>query len=492
MRLTAAAAIALALAIPISLCAVDAGARSEDVDPDPLFLQPLEPCRPGSPHHQQASAALEELRARLDPRKAPPSPSPPGQSESLELRELNQSLRALFTNHCYAFAEHENQRGVTAPSVAAFRAWWQAGGHSWLRSYLHLGDPSSPERQKIVLPPAMPQLPRLGSAEKEIPPEMLCEPATSCGPIAAGWEARAEAALHYHAVDNGRAAPAHFMGRAGAREPREGKDPCLAELARAKPSERYMGWRRCVDQQEEPEYGLPFGSFRPLVRGWLIVRGRRGHYQFCDEVRAYDLATGAAFVAKDCSGLALQKSGAVDAAATAQGRVSLTEIGRLPLDALREAAWMLALAPQVEARHRHSRIVPLPKGLRPIWRVLLSTTGRGGSAWGSSAQTVLAWTIINAGDAGRTVAQGRLIWPGSSEPGAHHAAQLLDVAERALTTGCPPAALPSSLPLDLGQPAVSPVDAKPAPLAGAQSELATRLRQAAAAPAALPCFPTSP
>ena len=506
MRLTAAAAAAFALALPISLCAVDAGARSEDTSSDPIWLQPLEPCRPGSPKHREASAGLEALRLQLDQRKAP-SPSslpsslpssPQGRAEVLEVAELNQSLRILLTNHCFAFAEHENPRGITAPSVAAFRAWWLAGGHSWLRSYLHLGDPSSPEGQKIVLPPAMPQLPRLGSAEKQIPPEMLCEPAASCGPIVAGWEARAEAALRYHAVDNGRATPAHGIGRSSDKEPKAPKDPCLAEAARAaKPSERYMGWRRCVDQQDEPEYGLPFGSFRPLARGWLIVRGRRGHYQFCDEVRAYDLATGAAFVAKDCSGLALRENGSVDAAATAQGRVPSTEIGRLPLDALREAAWMLVLAPQVEARHRHSRTVPLPKGLRPIWRILYSTTGRGGSAWGSSAQTVLGWAIV---DQGRTVARGRLTWPSSSEPGEHHAAQLLDIAERSLLPGCPPAGLPASLPLDLGQPAVSPATATPAPtptqtppqIIGAQSELATRLRQAAAVPAAQPCFPTSP
>lgn len=505
MRLTAAAAAAFALALPLSLCAVDAGARSEDTDSDPIWLQPLEPCRPGSPKHREASAGLESLRSQLDQRQASPTrspsspPSPQGRAEVLELAELNQSLRALLTNHCFAFAEHENPRGVTAPSVAAFRAWWLAGGHGWLRSYLHLGDPSSPEGQKIVLPPAMPQLPRLGSAEKEIPIEMLCAPASDCGPIVAGWEARAEAALRYHAVDNGRAAPSHAIGRSGAPEPKEPKapkepkDPCLAELARAaRPSERYMGWRRCVDQQDEPEYGLPFGSFRPLVRGWLIVRGRRGHYQFCDEVRAYDLATGAAFVAKDCSGLALRGNGSVDAAAIAQGRVQSTEIGRLPLDALREAAWMLALAPQVEARHRHSRAVPLPKGLRPIWRVLHSTTGRGGSAWGSSAQTLLGWAIVDAGDRGRTVARGRLTWPGSSEPGEHHAAQLLDIAERSLVPGCPPAGLPASLPLDLGQPAVSPLPATPTQITGAQSELATRLRQAAAVPSAQPCFPSAP
>lgn len=491
MRLVAAAVTALL--IPLSLYASDAGARSEDVDPDPLFLQPLEPCRPGSPMHQQASAALEELRARLDPRKAPPPPPPsPGRTpEVIELAELNQSLRALFSNHCFVFAEHENPRGVTAPSVAAFRAWWFAGGHSWLRSYLSLGDPASPDRQNIVLAPSMPQLPRLGSDEKQIPQEMLCEPATSCGPIVAGWLARAEAALRYHAVDNGRAAPSHAVTK-DPKNPKAAKDPCLAELSRPRPSERYMAWRRCVDQQDEPEYSLPFGSFRPLVRGWLIVRGRRGHYQSCDEVRAYDLATGAAFVARDCGGLGLRGNGPVDAAATHQGRVPSAEIGRLPLDALREAAWMLALAPQVEARHRHSRIVPLPKGLRPIWRVPTTLTGQGGGAWGSSAQTVLQWAIVDPGDAGRTVARGRLTWPGSSEPGEHHAAQLLDVAERSLLPGCPPAALPASLPLDLGQPAASPAGAKPEQPKGAQSELSARLRQAAAVPAAQPCFPTSP
>ena len=27
-------------------------------------------------------------------------------------------------------------------------------------------------------------------------------------------------------------------------------------------------------------------------RGWLVIRGRRGHYDFCDELHAYDLDSG--------------------------------------------------------------------------------------------------------------------------------------------------------------------------------------------------------
>lgn len=46
-------------------------------------------------------------------------------------------------------------------------------------------------------------------------------------------------------------------------------------------------------------------ELRAPSHGWFILRGRRGHYRFSDEVRAYDLATGAAYVARSEAALAL-------------------------------------------------------------------------------------------------------------------------------------------------------------------------------------------
>jgi len=40
-------------------------------------------------------------------------------------------------------------------------------------------------------------------------------------------------------------------------------------------------------------------ALRAIDRGWLVLRGRRGHYDWANEIRAYDLATGAAYVVRD-------------------------------------------------------------------------------------------------------------------------------------------------------------------------------------------------
>ena len=61
-------------------------------------------------------------------------------------------------------------------------------------------------------------------------------------------------------------------------------------------------WRACVEGRA-PEAGRVAArrrSRRPDT-GWLVIAGRRGHYQFCDTIRAYHLGTGAAFIDDSCT-----------------------------------------------------------------------------------------------------------------------------------------------------------------------------------------------
>ena len=50
---------------------------------------------------------------------------------------------------------------------------------------------------------------------------------------------------------------------------------------------------------------LPIGRMAAPTRGWFIIRGRRGHHAFCDEVRVFDLSKGSVYGTQSCSGLAL-------------------------------------------------------------------------------------------------------------------------------------------------------------------------------------------
>ena len=96
-----------------------------------------------------------------------------------------------------------------------------------------------------------------------------------------------------------------------------------------------------------------------------MIRGRRGHYEFCDELGVYDLETGAAYLAKSCSALHLRPGGRVNFEATNAARKAVVEAGRVNVANLREAVWMILLAPQAEEVFLSADYFPIPKGVVP-------------------------------------------------------------------------------------------------------------------------------
>jgi hypothetical protein len=237
-----------------------------------------------------------------------------------------------------------------------------------------------------------------------------------------------------------------------------------------------VAWRTCLEEARPEVPALPLGTFRAPRSGWWFIRGRRGHYRFCDEVRAYDLASGAAYVASSSSGLVLGNDGSVVHDKTDAARRVNVRMGRVPVDNLREAALMAILAKEVRSVQVRAESYPLPAGLVPRWP---EDTGIGmgssGSFWGSSAQTILSWALYE-GDQVR--AEGQLTWPDSAHAGEQHAVDLLRVAEAGLQDGCPRAALPEA-PAVPGRPGVSRLDARAATLVEVQEELMNQLRRAA-------------
>jgi len=71
----------------------------------------------------------------------------------------------------------------------------------------------------------------------------------------------------------------------------------------------YTEWMKCLEEHRPVAWALPLGRLQSPRVGWLIIRGRRGHYQFCDEVRAHDLETAQPNVAQSCSRLHRQRGG---------------------------------------------------------------------------------------------------------------------------------------------------------------------------------------
>lgn len=386
------------------------------------------------------------------------------------LVEIQQALDALRATPCFALAalEGDDEPFVTA-EVA--RRWWLEGGQDWASQYVAFG---AGDRREIVLAPT-----RRGTLAREVAApddplrSLLCADGdVTCGRETAGWVLRAERAFEDHARRE----------RERDRERREEDDEddedddeptdCATEAREASAEDRYLTFRACEETRRPRQSALPVGRMRAPTEGWLIVRGRRGHYRFRDEVRAYDLATGAAYVVSSGSALVLRRSGAVDGASTDAGRAEVDQVGRLSAEAVRELAWMLFVGERVEERHAPVAYVALPRGVEPRAGADASVfPGLHLSAWFSSAQTQLDWSWVVRG---RVLHRGSLTWPESGGAAEDHAAQLLRIAEATFLPGCAPAALPV-LPRPPPAGGVSALDAEPGALAHTEDALFDRL-----------------
>jgi len=190
---------------------------------------------------------------------------------------------------------------------------------------------------------------------------------------------------------------------------------------------------------------MPLGGLRAPTRGWLTLTGRRGHHSYCDEVRAYDLATGAAYVHEFCDAFFLIRTADGKTAPKANART--IRAGRVPVSNLREAAWMMLVADKVGA----PLVTEAGRAQIPAGMPFFEATSFGGSIGGrsyGSGQTILDWRYSYDD---RPRAWGDLIWPEDlNNPARAHAAKLLKIAEAGFEEGCPPAPPPRHLALPAG------------------------------------------
>jgi hypothetical protein len=226
----------------------------------------------------------------------------------------------------------------------------------------------------------------------------------------------------------------------------------------------FESWASCVTSRAPRNWRYAETRFRAPERGWLVLRGRRGHYEFADELRAYDLATGAAYVVRD--------TGAFIVTDRARQFVNEAYTGRIAPDQLRELAFLLLTRPAIVELRTGDAYAVIPDKL-PL---VLATNpdqivGWGRSSWASSNQTTLSFTFVD----GAQREAGTFIWPDADDWVNNHIVQLLRVAEAGLVRGCAPAKLPPLADLrgDLGK--VSPIDASADALRARHAELERRL-----------------
>jgi hypothetical protein len=392
--------------------------------------QTIRRCTPMSPAHLEAKASL----ARLSDRMLRLSDADP-------LGPVLDELHALLKSECFWMASETGR--VPAPdSTLSLKEWWSAGGDSWLESYLELpryGEISALQPH-IVIPPDARRTLNLETTRGHRLQDFLCsQKDTACGARTRGWALRADMQFaSFKAPDWSDASGRQLTADEASRE-------CLATSG-----PNYQAWRACVESKRRLRTALPLGAFNAPDSGWLVIAGRRGHYDFCDTARAYDLETGTAFISDSCSGLSLQPGGSVNARETNERRRETLQAGAVSIDNLKEALWMMLFREEAAEVQLTSESVPLPTGLTPEITVQESNgdvTGFGAS-W-NSGQTLLVWRWIPVG---QTRVDGGLTWPGSYNAAEDHAASLLAVAEASFVEGCPRRSLPASVSIRARQP----------------------------------------
>ncbi|ATB27620.1 hypothetical protein [Melittangium boletus] len=380
------------------------------------------PCAPDTSDWRKAGEGLAALDAQVE-----------ALAEDGDVRDARTAMRALLASRCFALAREESRRPTDkGVSALALKVWWRDGGKAWLASYLELGGPGPRE---VVLPPDVRSVLTPDSASDHRLAALLC-PAKdkTCGTETEAWRTRAERAF--------RPEPGRHRESSGT----ETKRPDCSVLVAAKPKRwRYTAWRSCLGESgsRPRQVALPLGRFRSPEDGWLVIRGRRGHYGFCDEVRAYHLRTGSAYVSKSCGDLMLMEGGGVDAARTDAARQGTVSGGRMAPALLRELTWMLLLGPEVQRDVQvEAWRVPVPAGYRVERRELLvddgsgvEVLGGGATGWFHTGQTRLRWTWFPP--RGAEPLSGELTYPDSSWVEVDHANVLLREAEATFEEGCP-------------------------------------------------------
>ncbi len=335
---------------------------------------------------------------------------------------FNVRANELLGGECFAVARvDEPGLRLDLPSAAAAKAYWESGLDMWFRTYLDLAAADNrdvwllPSQRDVVTPQTHPDDPLA---------PWLCpqDPESSCARAVLAYAARAERYFELWAL------------------------PGLDASVDCEPAAReggYAKWRDCERDGLRRHAALALGGVGLVDEGWIVVEGRRGHYEYCDEVAAFDLSTGAYYRFAECDHRP-ELDGLADAGALGQTAAGVqVETGRVDLEHLREFAWATLSAQYVQPDVVRDTALgrQLPADMAVTRTDDRSLGGLGLIGMGSSGHTSVRWAW-SAG-AGKPVVSGDMSWPGSlSNPAEDHAVRLLSIAEGRAAPGCAPSALP--------------------------------------------------
>ncbi len=363
---------------------------------------------------------------------------------------VTERMVKLYSSKCYArgnLARELDEKEFKAARALSVTTWWDAGGHAFFRDALD-------HANAIHIAPQVPELLAAELLDAADPLRLVVCPSSGavCDPLAQGA-----------ALDIGReltrVSLLHASPTRAQSEPDRQATPeaCALLVRKDPPADRLPRFAACVDRLVPRRAALPEARYRS-PKGWLVLRGRRGHYHFCDEVRAYDLETGSAYIASRCSGLVLASSGAVNQDATRAAGTVETHVGTVSVDALRRLALVLWLKDKVTDDARQYAKFPLPAGIPMPDPETGFGFGYGSGGWAHSGQTSIHFEVV---DGTTTVISGSFRWPDAYQTADQVADDLVLSAEATLQEGCPKVALPASLTAARQAGGVSGIDASP-------------------------------
>jgi len=411
---------------------------------------PMKQCLPETGAFTDATNRIHELNKTV---KAYPPSHPPG--------PLASQIKAVFQHPCFRDIPTGHLYVTQADSATALKSFWENGAYSWFTSILNWHRPDVKVKRYWILPGIRKTLVP-GKVSPGLVSFICATGDMNCGIESRGWALRATESMSRFAavrraesaVRSKNIAPVDFNDCS----PKKGDAPM-----------GFTQWFQCLQDTALKSRALPLGELEIPKDGWLIISGRRGHYGFCDEIRAYHLGTGAVYMAQSCGGLVLRQGGGVNHRATQNTKTLKVRTGRLSLSNLREAAWMFLMTQFVSKPIvQTSTGLAIPDGL--VMKKEMTGFGwRGDGFQFSSNQTRLHWTV-RTGSA--KLGQGLFTWPQNFNHAAEsHSLQLLQVAEAAFVEACPPTPLPADMeqPHQRGQ--VSGIDARPRQLNATHEKL---------------------
>jgi hypothetical protein len=371
-------------------------------------------------------------------------------SKPIELPAALTELREIWKSPCLAHVARFLAPPTAETKEDVARLFTQ-GLRKALRGAVRVNTSAGPPY--LVVPPALP-LPLDSAARRSLEPWLCAPEEPACGGRAASYIARAEASF-----DRAEREQRYFRASRT-----EGSDICSGTQDGPRATQnhltRFEAWASCVIAEAGWTHRYARLRYHAPERGWLVLRGRRGHYSFADEVRAYDLETGAAYVARSESELVLEGIGVDHAAVDAKRKPEVFAARAVP-DQVRELAFVLVTMAAVTPARTEVDVERLPDGvaltLTPAQKWSALPVPAGPVEWRSSAQTAIAFSLV---EDGKMRAEGEFTWPDSWKAAEDHAGDLVDVLEAGLERGCAPVLLPRGIAF--GAPGrVSPIDADP-------------------------------